>query len=96
MYEFFQDSNLSEPGAKYPYMLKLNPGGLAVSSINSVHINIYIYSAHTLARSLHDVSCANNNRFAVVVCFRLAFHASGMRFFLEIFEFKIFKNFVPL
>ena len=25
------------------------------------------YSAHTLARSLHDVYCANNNRFAVVV-----------------------------
>ena len=34
-------------------------------------------SAHTLARSVHDVSCANNNRFAVVVCFRFAFHASG-------------------
>ena len=43
-------------------------------------------SAHTLARSLHDVSCANNNRFAVVVCFRLAFHASGMRIFFENFR----------
>ena len=53
-------------------------------------------SAHTLARSLHDVSCANNNRFAVVVCFRLAVHASGMRFFLEIFEFKHKNFFVPL
>ena len=46
-------------------------------------------SGHTLARSLQDVSCANNNREAVV-CFRLAFHGSGMRIFGEIFEFKIF------
>ena len=53
-------------------------------------------SAHTLARSLHDMSCANNNRFAVVVCFRLAFHASGMGFFLKIFEFNFFLIFVPL
>ena len=43
-----------------------------------------------LDRSLHDVSCANKNREAVVVCFRLVFHASGMRILLEIFEFKIF------
>ena len=57
---------------------------------------LVITSAHTLARSLHDVSCANNNRFAVVVCFRLTFHASGMRFFLEIFMFKILKIFLPL
>ena len=55
-----------------------------------VFINI---SAHTLARSLHNVSRANNNRFEVVVCFRLAFHASGMRIFLEIFVFK-FKKFL--
>ena len=48
-------------------------------------------SAHTLARSLHDVARANNNRFAVVVCSRLTFHASGMRFFLEIFELKKFS-----
>ena len=48
-------------------------------------VRVYIYtSAHTLARSLHDVYCANNNRFAVVVCFRLAFYASGMRIFLKI------------
>ena len=53
-------------------------------------VRLVYTSAHTLARSLHDVSCANNNRFAVVVCFRLAFHASGIRFFLEILEFKIF------
>ena len=46
--------------------------------------NIIYTSAHTLAKSLHSVSCANNNSFAVVVCFRLAFHASGMQFFLEI------------
>ena len=42
--------------------------------------------AHTLARSLHDVARANNNRFAVVVCSRLAFHASGMRFFFRNFR----------
>ena len=54
-------------------------------------------SAHTLARSLHDVSCANNNRFAVVVCYRLAFHASGMRIlFGNLRVFKFFKNFAPL
>ena len=29
-------------------------------------------------------------RFTVVVCSRLAFHASGNAIFLEIFEFKIF------
>ena len=62
--------------------------------INIILVNLILTSAHTLARSLHDVSRANNNRFAVVVCFRLAFHASGMPIFLEIFEFKIFKNFV--
>ena len=51
----------------------------------------YIYtSAHTLARSLHDVSRAINNREAVVVCFRLSLHASGLPIFLEIFEFIIF------
>ena len=42
------------------------------------------------------MSCANNNRFAVVVCFRLAIHSSEMRIFLEIFELKIKKNFVSL
>ena len=51
-------------------------------------------SSHTLARSLHDVSRANNNRFAVVVSFMLPFHASRMRFILEIFEFKNVKKFV--
>ena len=67
------DSNLSEPGQKYPYISKISPVDLPVSSINYVHINIYIYtSAHTLARSLHDVSRANNNRFAVV--FALGWH----------------------
>ena len=79
---FFQDSNLSESGQKYPRMPKISPGVFPVSSINSVHINIYIHtSEHTLARSLHDVSRANNNREAVVVCFRMAFHASAMRIF---------------
>ena len=39
----FQDSNLSEPGQKYPHMAKISPGGLPVSSINSEHINIYIH-----------------------------------------------------
>ena len=37
----FQDSNLFELGQKYPHMPKISPGGLPVSSINSVHINIY-------------------------------------------------------
>ena len=59
-------------------------------------LDIIITSAHTLARSLHDVSCANNNRKAVVVWFRLAFHASGMRFFFEIFEFKFFLKFCTI
>ena len=39
----FQDSNLSEQGQKYPHMPKISPEGLPVSSINSEHINIYIY-----------------------------------------------------
>ena len=30
----------------------------------------------TLAKSLYDVSCANNNRFAVVVCFESALFAT--------------------
>ena len=52
---------------------------------------IYIYtSAHTLARSLHDVSRANNNRFAVVVCFRLTFHSLGMPIFFGNFRVNIF------
>ena len=55
------------------------------SSLGYIYIYInclLIYtSAHTLARSLHDVSCANNNLFAVVVCFRLTFHSWGMRIF---------------
>ena len=34
----------------------------------SVLLNIYYILAAALARSLHDMSCANNNRFAVVVC----------------------------
>ena len=39
----FQDSNLSETGQKYPHMAKISPGGIPVSSINYVHINIYIH-----------------------------------------------------
>ena len=37
-------------------------------------------SAHTLASSVHDLSCAKNNREAVVVCFRLAFHGISWKF----------------
>ena len=44
MWKIFQDSNLSEPGQKYPHMPKISPAGLPVSSINSEHINIYIYT----------------------------------------------------
>ena len=98
MCEFFQDSNLSEPDQKYPHMPKIIHGGFPVSSINSLHINIiytYTYtSAHTLARSLHDVSRANNSRFAVVVCFRLAFNASGRRIFWKFSSLNFFINFV--
>ena len=54
-------------------------------------ICVYIYtSAHTLASSLHNMSCANNNREAVVVCFRLAFHASRMQFFWKFSGLKSF------
>ena len=41
MCENFPKLELSEPGQKYPHMPKISPGGLPVSSINSVHINIY-------------------------------------------------------
>ena len=40
-----------------------------------------------LARLLHDVSRANNNREAVVVYFKLALCASEMRKRLEILNF---------
>ena len=49
---------------------------------------IFTLARAPLARSLHDVSCANNKRFAVVVCFRSALYASGMREKLEILEFR--------
>ena len=52
---------------------------------------IDLHAAH--ARLLHGVSCANNNRFAVIVCFGSAFYASGMREKLEIFEFLVFFKF---
>ena len=42
-----QDSNLIEPGQKYPHMQKISPEGLPVSSINSVHWK-YIYSGTSL------------------------------------------------
>ena len=58
--------------------------------------SILATGTHGLARSLHDVSCANNNRFEVVVCFRLAFHVWENDFFLEISSLKFLKNFVPL
>ena len=35
------------PSPKYPYMPKITPGGLPVSSINSLHENIYIYTIKT-------------------------------------------------
>ena len=43
--KFFQESNLSEPGQKYLHMPNISPVGLPVSSINSEHINIYIYTS---------------------------------------------------
>ena len=61
-------------------------------SIKRGILYIFIYSsAHTLARSLYDVARAKKHRFAVVVCSRLAFHASECDFFLEIFESKNFS-----
>ena len=60
-------------------------------------IDIDIYTnAHTLANSLHDVSCANNNRFAVVVCFRLEFMPRKCEFFWKFSSLQILKKFVPL
>ena len=52
---FFQDTNMSEPGQKYPHMPKINPGNLPVSSINSVHINIYSGVRVIASRILHDI-----------------------------------------
>ena len=43
--------------------------------------------------TLHDVSHANNNREAVVVCCKSALRASEMRKKLEIFDFNIFSKF---
>ena len=53
--KIFQYSNYSEPGQKYPYMPKISPGGLPVSSINSENTNIYIRThiyIHCLAISI--------------------------------------------
>ena len=36
------DSNVSEPGQKYPHMPKISPEVLPLSSINSVHIKCLI------------------------------------------------------
>ena len=45
-------------------------------------ICVYIYtSAHTFASSLHDMSCANNNREAVVVCLGWHFMPRECNFF---------------
>ena len=95
VWNFFQQSNLAEPGKNQP--LGSSSFFNQFWTYKHIYTHIYIYiSAHTHARSLHDVSCANNNREAVVVCFSLAFYASGMRFFFENFRFNFFLNFVPL
>ena len=52
-------------------------------------------SALRLPRSLHDVSRANNNRFAVVVYFNSALRASEMPKNWKFLIFKFFSNFVP-
>ena len=60
----------------------------------NIHVYIYITSAHTLARSLHDVSCVNNNRFAVVVCFKLHFMTQECDFFfLKFSSLKILYHY---
>ena len=57
-----------------------------------LRICIYIYSnSHTFARSLHNATRAINYRFAVVFCFRLAFHAPKCDFWVFI-QSKIFLS----
>ena len=51
---------------------------------------MYIKLRAPLARSLRHVSRANNNRFAVVICFKSALRAKKFKFF-ENFRVKIFK-----
>ena len=56
--KIFQNSNLSEPGQKYPYMPKISPGCLPVSSINSENINIYIRTyIYTIKTQLKCIQC---------------------------------------
>ena len=43
MCDFFPRLELVRARPKYPHTPKVNPGGLLVSSINSVHINIYTH-----------------------------------------------------
>ena len=48
---FFKDSKLTEQEQKYLHLPEVILGGFPVYSINSVHINIYIY-IHTSALTL--------------------------------------------
>ena len=41
--KIFPISNFPHPGQKYSHMPKMSPGGFPVSSINSVHINVYTH-----------------------------------------------------
>ena len=84
------------PGDLIQYNIVSRTPGDLIRSPGVLLTRLYYTSAHTLARSLHDVSCTNKKRFAVVVCFRVVFHASGTRIFWEIFEFKIFFKFCTI
>ena len=55
MCENFPNSNLSEPGQKYPYKPKIRPGGLPVSSINSEHINIYTVNSRYIEAGYNEI-----------------------------------------
>ena len=56
-------------------LIQLNSGTLVLGSLS----RLSPIKSDTLARSLHDVSCANDNHFAVVVCFNIALRASEMQ-----------------
>ena len=65
MGEIFSKTGSVQAKQKYPYMPKISPGSIPVSSINYAHINIYL-----LCRSFHDM---------VVVCFNTELRASRIR-----------------
>ena len=55
-----------------------------------------VYQRATLARLLHDMSRANNNREAVVVYFNWALRASVIQKTPEILDFQFFFKFCTI